>query len=211
MSTPIDVPCSASNRVSGASGSAGAQDRVPGERRAAPSRRTSRRARRAPTSGWSAAGSSPIRSTPMRCSASAVSPRPATRGDGERGAARDAAHARAPVPALGRRARGSAAARRRRRAGRRPARARGAGRRARGASRRAARALAGGDRLLVDPDDLARRRAARRSGARARRPRRPSPRGARGASARSRSVSASAIASPRGTSTPSTPSRTTSR
>ena len=68
-----------------------------------------------------------------------------------------------------------------------------------------------GARVLVGRRRPARRRAARRSARRCGRPRRRAARSARGSSARSRSVSASRVASPRGTSRPSAPSVTTSR
>ena len=62
-------------------------------------------------------------------------------------------------------------------------------------------------RVLVGVDDLARRRAARRSARPCGGVRRPARACRAGSSARSRSASASAVASPRGTSSPSTPSR----
>ena len=155
--------------------------------------------------GLEASEAAAMRSRPMRCSARQRARAPASAGDGDarRGAPRCAAGRAPPRTA---RARGWASAAAATRAARRRARAR----RARPAARprRRAPARRHGDRLLVGARHLARRRCgqAKRSRALGGPGRQPVER-ARRSSARSRSVSASAVASPRGTSTPSTPSR----
>ena len=206
MSTPMKVPCSASVTRSRALGSAArriscqASARTAIDRHMRPSETTTQ-------TGLDASRLAAMRSRPMRCSAMTDSPAPASPATtmAPRRAAVRSARALRPQGRL---------------EARDPPRRRGGtavgGREAGPAGQPGARAGGGRrrgdvDRLLVGVDDLA---GDLGPGEAARAPRPPRPRtgpGGHGPGPGSRSVSASAVASPRGTSTPSRPSRSTSR
>ena len=203
ISTPMNVPCSASTQPHARARQRGAQDRVP--RDAAQHHREAHQPERerAPTSGSRRAARRRSGRTPMRCSAKQRERDGEQRGD--RRSPRAAASARAPGAARRRRPR-QRLERRQARGGH--AAAPSAGVQPRRTAAREPRRRGHGDRVLVGAEHLggdarpgvALRRAARR--------RRPAHRGAPPGRARGRAAPRPArSASPRGTSTPSTPSR----
>ena len=205
ISTPIIVPCIASSSRIRARGSAALRiayhENARSDHRAAHRREPEQHERRARVEqrGGDVAEPDLLQRRVGEARRRRASPPPARRGAPARPRGRGARSAAA---------RGSAAAARGR------ARLQVGRRAARPGPRRAARAVCRGgrrDRVLVGLHHLARRPAARRTARRRGAAARAISARRSGSSYRSRSASASACASPGGTSTPSTPSRTTSR